>query len=158
MWPTYYQGHDPKVSGTGFDSLSGLGFFSPMAWASPAAWLGSFSNKHQPRRSVTAAQQLTARPSCSGSGRSISVFKKGGREVACYLPHLRAHTHALASLQKREIGLWLLPFHSDAIAPDLCGMWPTYYQGHDPKVSGTGFDSLSGLGFFSPMAWASPAA
>ena len=89
----------------------------------------------------------------------------GGREVtgvpcqsqASYLPHLRAHTHAWASLQKREIGHRLLIFRSDATAPDPYGMWQPYYQGYDPYGLGTGFDPLPGLGFFS-MAYAFPAA
>ena len=96
----------------------------------------------------------------------------GGREVtgvpcqsqASYLPHLSAHTHALANLQKREIGLRLLPSVQMLLrlTPAGCGQRTTRVTTR--TVLGTGFDFLPGLGFFPHgmgffrMAWASPSA
>ena len=86
----------------------------------------------------------------------------GGREVtdvpcqsqASYLPHLHAHTHTLASLQKIEIGLRLFPFRSGATAPDPCGMWSPYYQGDDSYGFGYGIRLPARPCGFSP--WHGP--
>ena len=123
-----------EVGRQSYASLGGVGSSQSMVHGYPyqLPHTSVLASDHEPNRRIPYTRSVAS--DCGGR----KVTGVPSQCQASYLPQLRAHTHALASLQKREIGLRLLRFRSDASAPDPCGMWPPYYQGHDPYGFGYG--------------------